>query len=349
MRTVGVVGDAGLVCTGGCAGEAGTRFWILLLLGTWLTCLSVGRAGEPVGVPSTPPLPPVVSPVDAFRELLAMAPEDRERALSNRPPEVRARLLAKIQEYTKLSAEERELRLRATELRWYLAPLMRQAPQERPPLETTVPAHVRQAVADRLALWDRLPAAVREQFLQSEHALDYFSRIPRGALPAGGRPPVAVGATGAPAARENEAVRLPGGRRSADWQPAMRQLARFFEWTPEERERALSTLSEAERRLMEESLRQFERLSREQRRAVIASFRRLAAMSPEERRAFLRNAERWAAMSPSERETWRRLVRQVPELPPLPPGFFEAGSMPPLPPGAPGARSAQSPSPPSSP
>lgn len=345
MRTVGVPERTELACTRGRPGQRGAAFWLLLFYGPWLFGLGVGGlAGQGVG-PAPPPMPPVVSPVDAFRELLAMAPEDRERALSNRPAEIRARLLAKIQEYSRLSPEERELRLRATELRWYLAPLMRQAPGERPPLETIVPAHVRQAVADRLALWDRLPAPVRDQFLQSEQALDYFSRISPAARPAEPRVQGVV-AEAPPATTTPKQGAAP---RSADWEPAMRQLARFFEWTPEEREQALSTLSEAERRLMEESLRRFEQLSREQRRAVIASFRRLAAMSPEERRAFLRNAERWAAMSPSERETWRRLVRQVPELPPLPPGFFEPGSMPPLPPGAAGAstsRPVAAPSPP---
>jgi hypothetical protein len=301
-----------------------------------LCWLWVGLAWAQPRSGDAPPMPPVTSPVDFFRELLGMPPGDREVALSNRPPEVRSRLLAKVREYEALSPEERELRLRATELRWYLVPLMRQGPGQRPPLETSVPAHLRQAISDRLALWDRLPAPVREQFLQSDQALDYFSRVTpasRATSGAGARW-VAAGSTSAPVQAEERAGESGLPRRAAaDWEPAMRQLARFFEWTPEERERALSTLTDTERRQIEESLRQFERLPREQRRAVIASFGKLAAMSPEERRAFLRSAERWSAMTPSERETWRRLVRQVPELPPLPPGFFEAASLPPLPPG----------------
>jgi len=70
-------------------------------------------------------MPPLAkSPVESFRELLAMKPGEREQYLATRPPAIRKRFLAKIQEYEAMSAEERELRLRATELRWYLLPLM---------------------------------------------------------------------------------------------------------------------------------------------------------------------------------------------------------------------------------
>jgi len=129
-----------------------------------LCWLWVGLAWAQPRSGDAPPMPPVTSPVDFFRELLGMPPGDREVALSNRPPEVRSRLLAKVREYEALSPEERELRLRATELRWFLVPLMRQGPGQRPPLETSVPAHLRQAISDRLALWDRFLAPVREQF-----------------------------------------------------------------------------------------------------------------------------------------------------------------------------------------
>lgn len=296
----------------------------------WVWGLGLGRSGE-LGQTNAirenfPPLPPLTSPVDFFRDLLLMRPEERAAALSNRAPEVRERLLAKVREYEQLSPEERELRLRATELRWYLVPLMRLVPDQRPPVAQAVPSHLRQAVLDRLAVWDRLPESVRAEFLRDELALNYFSRVPP--LSEGGGRERAVfvktgDATGTPMLESRE----------RELRSVLREFRRIFEWTAEERQKALSTLTETERRQMEESLRQYEKLSREQRRMVIASFERLATMSPGERREFLQNAERWSAMSPWERERWRRLVRQVPELPPLPPGFYES-LPPPLPPGA---------------
>ena len=319
------------------------RAWVLLAaLPLWFVSLAPAQTAAPIH-PAAPPLPPPGSPVDFFRELLAMQPAERERALSNRPPAVRARVLAKVREYETLSPEERELRLRATELRWYLTPLMRQPPDRRPPLEQTVPAHLRQAVADRLALWDRLPESVRTQFLRDELALNYFSRVP----PLPHSPDhralrVVAVRTSSPA---GPGVDTPPPLPQTEMRDVVRQLRRFFEWTPEERQKALSTLSDTERRQIEQSLRRFEQLTREQRRQVLASFERLARMSPEERRAFLRNAERWTAMTPSERERWRRLVQQVPELPPLPPGFYDPVP-PPLPPGAPASSQGQTSNPP---
>ena len=69
--------------------------------------------------------------MDFFRQLLAMTPDERDNFLTNRPPEIRARILAKVGEYEALDPNERELRLRATELRWYLMPLLRESPTNR--------------------------------------------------------------------------------------------------------------------------------------------------------------------------------------------------------------------------
>ena len=60
-----------------------------------------------------------------------MTPAERENYLTNRPPEIRARILAKVREYEALDPNERELRLRATELRWYLLPLLHESPTNR--------------------------------------------------------------------------------------------------------------------------------------------------------------------------------------------------------------------------
>ena len=81
----------------------------------------------PPGVTNSAVVPRMQSPVDFFRQLLAMTPAERVASLTNRPPEARARILAKVREYQALGPDERELRLRATELRWYLTPLLRTA------------------------------------------------------------------------------------------------------------------------------------------------------------------------------------------------------------------------------
>src|SRR5688572_19384966 len=70
--------------------------------------------------PPLPPVPVAKSPVDAFRELLAMNPAAQRAALTNRTEESRQGLVAKIREYQRMDPDDRELRLVATELRWYL-------------------------------------------------------------------------------------------------------------------------------------------------------------------------------------------------------------------------------------
>jgi hypothetical protein len=79
-------------------------------------------------VVSRPPMPPepvpaipqARSPISFFRELLAMNAAERRQALTNRSPEGQKQILADVREYESLPPDERELRLRVTELRWYL-------------------------------------------------------------------------------------------------------------------------------------------------------------------------------------------------------------------------------------
>lgn len=264
-----------------------------------------------------PPLPPPVpSPVAVFRELLAQTPAERLRSLSNRPPEVRQRLLVKVQEYQRLTPEDRELRLRVTELRWYLTPLLAAPATNRAARLAQVPADMRPLVEARLMQWTVLPEPLRAQVLEDDRNLQLYLRL-----------------AGSTAEQQREILdRLPAGQRAAveagfaRWQglterqrdAAMVRLSRFFELQPNERRQVLARLSDTERRQMENSLDAFEKLSREQRARCLEAFPKFASLAPEERAEFLANAERWQAMSLSERELFRRLVQQAPVLPPLP-------------------------------
>src|SRR5437762_8590438 len=98
-----------------------THFWLVLRLAVRFVSNLLPAAERLVGAS---PLPPARSPVDYFRELLAMNPAERRTALTNRAPESQRRILDKVQEYQSLNPEERELRLRATELHYYLTQLL---------------------------------------------------------------------------------------------------------------------------------------------------------------------------------------------------------------------------------
>lgn len=244
------------------------------------------------------PPPAVPSPVIFFRQLLVMSPAERNSSLASRSPEARARILAKVREYQSLGPDERELRLRATELRWYLTPLLRSPATEREARLVQVPPDLRKLAKNRLAQWDLLPPPLQQEFLANDKTLHYFAHVET---------------TNRPAA-------------SPERQKIAEQFNQFFELTAEEKQQALGTLSEAERAQMEKTLQSFEQLPPPQRRECVRNYAKFAGMNGAERAEFLKNAEKWSKMSPAERQTWHDLVAHVPLWPPAPPVL-----MPPVP------------------
>ena len=80
-----------------------------------------------------------------------MTPEQRKQAVANRPPETQKQILAKVREYLSLKPEDREARLQATELRWYLFPILHTPATNRPAQLAFIPADLRKLAEDRLA------------------------------------------------------------------------------------------------------------------------------------------------------------------------------------------------------
>jgi hypothetical protein len=237
-----------------------------------------------------PPVPVLPSPVNFFRQLLVMTPAERNNSLTNRTPEARVKILAKVREYQVLGPDERELRLRATELRWYLTPLLSLTPPQRAARLALMPEDLRGLIQSRLAQWDALPPATQQEFLANDKALRYLAHIePTNAPPA-----------------------------SPEQQKIAGQFNQFFELTPVEKQQTLNTLSKVERAAMEKTLQSFGRLTPPQRELCLRNYAKFAGMGADERAEFLKNAEKWAQMSPKERQVWRDLVARIPAWPPLP-------------------------------
>jgi hypothetical protein len=270
-----------------------------------------------------PTSPSESSPVVLFRQLLAMRSDEREIFLTNRPPEIRRRILVKVNEYEALDPDTRELRLRATELRWYLMPLLHEPPADRAARLARVPDDIRELVEARLNEWIILPPPLQQEFLENEHTLRYFASVDVSSSP------------------PENAGRGPGDGEQARWHALSRTQRRqitsefnqFFELTPREKQKALGTLSDVERQQMEKTLQAFGKLPPEQRDECVRAFAKFAGMNAAERAEFLKNAGRWSQMPPAERQAWRDLVVNVPEWPPMPPGFIAPPPPPPLPPG----------------
>jgi hypothetical protein len=258
--------------------------------------------------PGLPPLPPPAimrSPVDAFRSLLVLPAADRKAQLAARPPEVRQRLLDKIREYQSLTPEARDLRLKATELQWYLKPLMTASPTNRTAQLETIPENMREMVAVRLKQWDAFPPGIQSLMLTNQAGPEYFV--------SGSRP---------------DFPPLPQGLVHSR---VLERYNRLFELTAAEQEKVLATLSEAEKRQMQKTLQAYERLTPQQRAQCVLLFAKFSELSSTERQEFLKNAERWAQMTPAQRQSWRELVSTAPNIPPLP--QLTIKRPPPFPPG----------------
>jgi hypothetical protein len=265
------------------------------------SCLSWGRVAakaqtnRAASSAPTPPLPVLMlkSPVDSFRALLVMPAAECREQLASRPAQVQQQLVAKIREYRALSPEERELRLKATELRWYLKPLMTLTPTNRVKRLAAMPEDLREMVQVRLEQWDQLSPVVQRLMLTNSHGASYLASGSAATL----YPP------------------LPTEKIQRKFQERFEQV---FELTSAEKEKVLASLSTVEQRQMEKTLAAFEKLSPGQRVQCVRSFAKFSGMSSTERQEFLKNAERWSQMTPTERQSWRELVSTAPMLPPLP-------------------------------
>ncbi len=292
--------------------------WLVLALsfgGSFPDARPAGAAPLPAPAPGSlaPPVPPLKSPVDLFRELLTLPRVEREHYLAGRAPAIRARLSAKIQEYEALKPEDRELRLRMTQLRWLLLPLLQTPGTNREAQLAAIPAADRGLVADRLRQWDILPPDLKTEVLEYESPMRYF--VPGEASVSTNRSLE----SDPPQARAELDKKLDYlGQLPPDQRRQMyARFQQFFELTDREKQKTLGVLSEAERQQMAGAVQTFARLPKAQRDLCLESFGKFAGMTDEERRQFFRNAERWREMSPAERQTWRNLVAH---LPPLPPG-----------------------------
>ncbi len=279
-----------------------------------------GEAAPAVARQNSLPMPPTPrSPVDYFRELLAMAPADLDQALAQKPEEHRRFLLAKLGEFQALKPEQREIRLRLLGLRWHLLPLMKMNPAERVARLTTISAADRPLIEERLRQWDQLSPALQKEFLENENAVHYLLRME--SIPAEQRRTILedVPAEGRRKMEQELAAwrSLPAENREQMW----KRFHQFFELDAREKQKTLGILPDDERQKLERTLTAFYELPTEEREQCIQAFRKFANMAAGERSEFLRNAERWQKMSPNERRLWRELVHKVPPLPPLPPGF----------------------------
>lgn len=306
------------------------RVFILLL------ALFVGTpafAAQLSPAPTLPPAPPIPtafqSPVQFFRDLLAMSKVERAKALASRSERSRTALHAKIQEYESMKPELRELKLRTTELRWYLKTLLPMEQAQRTAKLKLVSPPDRQLVTVRLKQWDLLSPGWRDEVLKHERTMDWLRR--KAMNPSSGS---TSSATNPDLARWQS---LPKETQSG----MFASFDRFFQLSETERRRTLASVPAPRRAIVAPAIRKLSALPPAKREECLDAFRKLTAMPATQQQHFFRKADQWRQMTRSERETWANLVNKFPPMPPLPPGLVIPGQspeaarivQPPLPPG----------------
>jgi hypothetical protein len=313
VKAAGVTGRAG-------CGKVPVIGLILSLLALLLVPSAHAAEAPPsTNAPVGLPVPLLPSPVRVIRELLARPEAQRAEMLAMYPPGLREPVEAKVREYGAMTAEARELRFLATDLRHYLMQLLPLDPATRRLALSQVPESIREAVDTRLTDWEILLPEMQAELLANEPMVRYFTQIgiTSEALRTGSldiTPPD---------------QRAPMERKIAEWnalpeETRTRVFAHFnqlFELTSAEQDRALQALSDTERDAMREALDSFANLTVEQRQVCVRSFEKFSRMTLGERRQFLQKAEIWSRMTATERELWKELVSRVRDLPPFPPGF----------------------------
>jgi Protein of unknown function (DUF3106) len=275
------------------------------------------RMPRPPEPPDTAPPVPRLSPVQFFRELLAMSPAEIKLALSNRTPTSRQLILAKLHEYAAMDPDRRALRLQVTEMQWYLQPLLVAPATNRAALLATVPRAPRELIEGRLSEWDKLPPDVQKELVANKDTLSYLTELE--GLTDEQRHKMVEGLSPARRQQLQAGIEQWNSMSNDQRRTMVSRFNQFFDLTPAEKDKALRSLSPEERRQIQKTLQTFGNLPPDQRARCVRAIEKYTTLSLAERQQFLKNAERWQSLTPSQRQVWRDLVNHLP--PPLPPDF----------------------------
>ena len=192
---------------------------------------------------SEPPLP---TPVDEFRRVLHQSNQIQENYLAKYPEGKRIVLKAKLKEYASFSEIERNARLGALQLRFYLEPLMALPHSERTPALAKVPLEFRKNVEARLQEWDLLPPPLQQEVIESETLRRHFVRIEFASSAA--RKAILEKMTASERVKVEEGFGHWRGLPASEREKMAARFERFFEMKDTEKEKTLQDFSAEERK-----------------------------------------------------------------------------------------------------
>jgi hypothetical protein len=262
-----------------------------------------------------PPKPPASgTPIDFFRQLLVANPETRSKMLAAKSTQHRQVLEKSLRSYDALAPGEREVRLRAMELRYRLSPLLRLTPSNRVERLNQMPEKDRILIRERLRIWDEMSPEDQVTLLVFDEIKIVLSDEP--SVPRSRHVPASLQTSNKFTQIEDQLAlwqSLPQERRMR----VQNHFTNLFGLNEQVNARLHQyPFKPDELEMMKKSLEQFKQLAPKERELCLKNFERFAGLSPEERTLFLLQAQQWQSMRPEYREAWRRLVSRMPPLPP---------------------------------
>ena len=234
---------------------------------------------------------------------------NREKFLSTKQPAQTEVLRRKLEEYSAMPRQERELRLRQLELCRWLLPLMRLEAQARAEPLSDIPTRDRSVVEERLREWDALAAPQKESVLKDKTVLSYFFR-PEPAFIQRQMDLMTIMPPKLKAKLEEE-LALWRGRSVAEREIMRIRLNQLLKLKQEEREKVITEIVPVDNQSLRSTLSLFLQLTPEQRERCVEGFGKLANLPPAEREQFIFDASRWRAMSAEQRDLWRLMILRV--------------------------------------
>ena len=249
------------------------------------------------------------SPVDFFRGLLSMSVEQRLDVLSDRRPNERTAILAKVREYERLSADVREKRLWQTEFHYFFHGLRSLDRSEREIALQAIEDPMKSRLWIGFQLWDGLDLESRDALIQERRAVTYLLTRVHELSALEEEPEANDVRIGSVTNVDAGAVSL--SRAIQDLEATHRKLLEDFDVLAEQ-VGPMSAEEEAQLRVLVEA---FVSLPQQKRDETFRTVLELAESSEGERQAFVQEALRWREISPEERAKWRYIATQLPPMP----------------------------------
>ncbi len=250
--------------------------------------------------------PRTASPISHFRQLLELNTQQREAIILRQEPSTRRILERKLEEYASLSEGEKEFRLFATELHFYLEPMIgRDSSIEKIPADR-IPDSIIPHLRTAMDFWNQLPVSQRDLLLSKKKAITYLITLTYSS------------------ARLSAIV----PEQSDEWE----SLNRFLALSLDKQKAFLNSYGLAGNTRIVQVLEKMASLSADQRDRSVHALTCYLSFPPAMKDRFMDGVHTWNSMKPTERTVWRQIADRYPRVKPAPLPFSTQTAEGPYPP-----------------